>query len=314
MSSVTELYKKQNILNTLDLLNRIQIDFLVLKGSALAYSHYKQPYLRVRGDTDVLIRYRDKEAVDTLLIDNGYQKSNTVSGKLISHQNTYSMTDNGINHNYDIHWKLSNRNAFAHRFEFDELYGRREPVAGLAGNVYRLCNTDALLHAIIHYYGHFPVDRDRLIWIYDMHLLGSQIKPPEWADFLKHCAAKKLDPLAVGALSMSQTTFDTQLPGDVLQTLEQSPVKLNKIEQQRLTASSWSRLEQFKSDWAALSFTQRSRLIREYLRDSDLSRVRGVDVAQGNRSRVSRESRTGIVSAGGARLRSLSRDHSASLR
>ena len=265
ISSVRELYSMQNLQQTIKIFNDNAIPLLVLKGSALAYSLYQQPYQRIRGDTDILIRQQDKAATDKLLIENNYEKSATVSGSLISHQSTFiNNTDSG-SHIYDLHWKLSNRNAFAQLFDFDEIYNRRQTMSKMSGNAYRLSNVDALLHAIIHYYGHFPDDRERLIWIYDMHLLCTQLTPDCWKDFLKQCHARKLDPFALKALSLTHSTFNTQLPEPILHTLMHSPIKLKKIEQRRLDASRWSRIEQFQSDWAALTGRQRCRLIKEYL-------------------------------------------------
>ena len=264
-SSVNELYNKQNLQQTVEIFNSHHIACLILKGSALAYSLYKQPYHRIRGDTDLLIRPADKESVDALLTENNYQKSVTVSGSLISHQNTYTKIVNGISHCYDVHWKLSNRNAFADLFDFEELYNHRQRVDALGENACRLSNIDALLHAVVHYYGHFPDDRERLIWIYDIHLLCSHMKQSQWNTLLTISSIKKLDPLVIQALLLSQSTFKTQLPNHVLEKLKQSPVRLNKIEQRRLTATHWSRIEQFKSDWAALSLLQRCKLIKEYL-------------------------------------------------
>ena len=264
ISSVSELYNKQNILQTLDILNKNDIRCLILKGSALAYSLYRQPYQRIRGDTDLLIHPQDKPAVDALLIKNGYEKAITVSGKFISHQSTYIKSDKNNQHIYDLHWKLSNRNAFAELFDFDELYQRRETITDLGEGACRLSNCDALLHAIIHYYGHFPADRARLIWIYDIHLLCSHLEADQWEIFLSDCNRKKLDPLAAEALLLTQSTFKTLLPDHVLHELKQSSVTLNKIEQRRLHAKHWSRFEQFKSDWAALTLKQRCLLIKEY--------------------------------------------------
>lgn len=265
VSSVNELYNKQNLMQTIALFDSNTIDCLILKGSALAYSLYRQPYHRIRGDTDLLIRHADKDIVDALLVENGYQRAVNVSGRLISHQNTYGKIEKNSSHNYDIHWKLSNRNAYADLFDFDELYKRRKSVAGLGENASRLSDIDALLHAIIHYYGHFPGERERLIWVYDIHLLCSELKADQWQAFLEHSKQKNLDPLSLEALLLTQRTFKTKLPDNVLQTLKQSPVRLSKIEQRRLKAGHWTRIEQFKSDWAVLTLTQRCRLIKEYL-------------------------------------------------
>ena len=265
VASLNELCNKRQLQKTITLLGHNKIDCLILKGSALAYSLYTQPYFRTRGDSDILIRPQDKDTVDGLLVEGGYEKSIGVSGSLISHQNTYVITDNTISYYYDIHWKISNRNAFADLFDFDELNSNREKIAGLGENAYRLSNIDALLHAIVHYYGHFPGDRERLIWIYDLHLLCSRLDQSQWEIFVDKSTQKKLDPLVIKALLLSQATFNTPLPDQVLQNLRQSPVRLNKIEQQRLSATRWSRFAQFKSDWAALSFAERCLLIKEYV-------------------------------------------------
>ena len=265
ISSVKELYAKQNLQQTIEIFNNNDIHCLILKGSALAYSLYQQPYQRIRGDTDILIRLEDKVTVDSLLVESGYEKSVTVSGNLISHQSTYTKTDDTGSHIYDLHWRLSNRNAFALLFDFDELYQHREIIRQINDNAYRLSNTDALLHAIIHYYGHFPGDRERLIWIYDMHLLCSQLTDACWSIFVQQCNTKKLEPLAIKALILTQASFNTYIPDPILHKLKQSPIKLNKIEQRRLVATKWSRIEQFRSDWAALTLSQRCQLIREYL-------------------------------------------------
>lgn len=264
-SSIAELYRRQNILKTLGLLRDHHSHCLLLKGSALAYSHYQKPYLRVRADTDLLISPGSKQAVEDCLLENGYRKSNTVSGELISHQCTFSKTENQIDHRYDIHWKLSNRNAYASRFDFEELYRQREQVNSLSEHVYRLGDDDALLHSIVHFYGHFPDERERLIWIYDLHLLCSRFTPSQWSQLVQKSADKKLDSLVTQALQLTRATFATPIPGDVQRALEKSPVRLDKIEQRRLSSPRWSRIEQFKSDWNALSVTQRCRLLKEYM-------------------------------------------------
>lgn len=265
IQSVKELSSKENLKRTIALLGSSDVDCLILKGSALAYSLYKRPYHRIHGDTDILIRPADKDTVDTLLSASGYKRSVNVSGSLISHQNTYSKTEMGIRHDYDVHWKISNRNAYADLFDFEALYTERRSVPSLGDHASRLCSIDALLHAIIHYYGHYPGDRERLIWVYDIHLLCTRLNPDQWHTFLEKSRQKKLDPLVLDALLLTRKTFRTRLPDIVLRKLMQSPVRLNEIEQRRLTATRWTRIEQFKSDWAVLNFAQRCRLLKEYL-------------------------------------------------
>ena len=49
------------------------LDMLLLKGSALAYTHYPQPHLRARVDTDIFIDPRKIRPVRAVLEDLGYR-------------------------------------------------------------------------------------------------------------------------------------------------------------------------------------------------------------------------------------------------
>mgnify|MGYP000586677637 CR=1 FL=1 len=49
------------------------IPMLVLKGAALAYSHYAEPYLRARGDTDIFIRLEDIRKSRAVFSQSGYE-------------------------------------------------------------------------------------------------------------------------------------------------------------------------------------------------------------------------------------------------
>lgn len=168
---ITEIYRKQHLIQLLDLFNQAEIRCLLLKGTALAYSVYQYPYQRPRVDTDVLIHTNDKENLDQFLIKNGFSKADTISGDFVSHQNTYKQNQNDIDHVYDIHWKISNRNAYADRFDFAELYKKRIHLADLNTHAFCLDPVNAFLHSTVHYFGHRSNERDRLIWIYDLHLL-----------------------------------------------------------------------------------------------------------------------------------------------
>ena len=65
------------------------IGTLLLKGAALAHSHYPEPALRTRCDADVLIRPADHDAAMHLLEGLGYRRPNAVSGTLVSYADSY---------------------------------------------------------------------------------------------------------------------------------------------------------------------------------------------------------------------------------
>jgi len=57
--AATELRVEHELRQELSLFNNTDIPFLLMKGTPLAYTHYPQPYLRSRCDTDLLFTNRD---------------------------------------------------------------------------------------------------------------------------------------------------------------------------------------------------------------------------------------------------------------
>ena len=262
---IKEIYRGKNLLNLLDTLNSNDIRCLILKGTAFAYSLYHKPYQRSRVDTDILIKTDDKQKVDQLLLDSGFSKLMNNSGELISHQSTYCQIEDGIKHAYDIHWKISNSNAYANRFEFQQLYTQKSDLKNMGHFAFKLNNVDAFLHGTVHYFGHRVDERKRLIWIYDLHLLCKQFSDQNWETLLQSSKQKELDPLCLQTLTICQTIFATTIPNKIIEHLQQSEINLSEVESNRIYSSEWSRIDQFKSDWAVLSFQQRLQLIKEYL-------------------------------------------------
>src|SRR6266436_1779063 len=54
--------------------HRQGIDLLLIKGAALAYTHYASPHLRPRDDIDLLIRRADLERASAMLVSIGYER------------------------------------------------------------------------------------------------------------------------------------------------------------------------------------------------------------------------------------------------
>ena len=90
-------------------LNRSGINFIVLKGWALAYSHYSKPYLRPKSDIDILINERDVSQTKAIFEKLGYINPRGWTPEYISFQ--FSRTKNllhAVRNNVDIHLCLTN--------------------------------------------------------------------------------------------------------------------------------------------------------------------------------------------------------------
>lgn len=209
---ITRQWELQSVLSALAAAN---ISPLILKGGALAYSHYEQPYLRPRCDTDLLIEKQHLEAVEPILATLGYTRLVSVSGDVIMHQATYRKTDSqGLRHDLDFHWKISNSSHFSTIFDYQELSTRAEPLPQLSPVAKVPSAIDALLIACIHRVAHHRND-DRWIWLYDIHLLASRLSETEFIEFGKLAVAKKVRAICYEGLRLAQTRFHTMWPASV---------------------------------------------------------------------------------------------------
>src|SRR5207237_1663552 len=85
------------------------IHLLLFKGAALAFTHYPDPVLRPRGDTDVLIDAASRHSASMILARSGYKRLPLTSGDLVMHQAAHAKTDTaGVRHLIDLHWKIRN--------------------------------------------------------------------------------------------------------------------------------------------------------------------------------------------------------------
>ena len=145
----------------LDALAASAIGTLTFKGAALAHQYYPAPQLRARADTDLLVAADDVAALDQTLGSLGYTRQQETSGQLVSYQSHYDKQDRaGVFHAFDVHWKVSNRQAFADCFSFDELWERRIPIPALGVHAATVSRVDALILALVHRAAHHPGSRD----------------------------------------------------------------------------------------------------------------------------------------------------------
>jgi len=262
---------------------------LLLKGAALAYSHYPSPALRPRADTDLLIpRDRQKET-GRALARLGYTKGTSVEGELISYQATWSRSDPfGATHHLDIHWRINNSQILAKALDYDELMARAAPLPALGSNARALAPVHALLFACIHRAGHAnapyfvegiaQTGGDRLIWLYDIHLLVARMSAEDLDLFTALAAAKHIKAICGDALRRTRECFATPIPAQVIDALNRpGPVEASA------RYLSGGRARQMLGDFLALEYwSDRGGWIRELAFPSaDYMRSKYPDSASG---------------------------------
>lgn len=208
--AAVSLWRATALQHVLDNLVSNDIFPLLLKGMPLGYTHYPAPEMRPCCDTDLLVRQHDRQQVDRVLRDLGYTPYPMPSGRFVMHQLTYAKAGLAdVQHVIDVHWKISNRQVFANCLLFDELAPEACPVPQLGENAFALAPIHALLHACLHRIAHQD-QRDRLIWLYDLHLLVNRMTPDEREQFADLANRKGLRAVCDSSLSRAQQCFATR--------------------------------------------------------------------------------------------------------
>ncbi|MGR0481929.1 MAG: nucleotidyltransferase domain-containing protein [Candidatus Electronema sp. V4] len=190
---------------------------LLLKGTALAYSLYPEPWLRPRCDTDLLIVASEREKAAAILRQLGCKpllETTDMEHIGFGSEMHYAKIVQGIRINYDLHWKISHINRqFSAAFAEDRF--QTTPIPVLGENARTLSRVDSLLYACFHRAGHFSHSGDRLIWLHDIHLLCQALTGSEAAAFCDKAKLLEISTLCADAVAVAQSWFGTVLPGPI---------------------------------------------------------------------------------------------------
>ena len=227
-SAAWDLLREWDLGQVLDQLAVAGIQYLLIKGAGLAYTFYEHSYLRERCDADIL--FPDQSTFDRaweLLDTMGYSRRNTLSGEFVGYQHCcHRLIGHGVHQVLDCHIKINDYLFYADAFDFTELYELSVPVPQLAESARTLGPVHALLMACMHRVATIPLgNADRLIWLFDMHLLGQSFSSEQWAQFLALARDRKLCGSCVHSLDTAQLFFPVAVPAKVMAELEQAAEK-----------------------------------------------------------------------------------------
>jgi hypothetical protein len=180
------------------------IRVVIIKGTALAYDLYASPELRPRGDTDLLIAESDRESMTRLLHGLGYESRLTSGDTLAVRQQSFVRSG----HTYDVHWDISNSPIVRDALPFAEIVDRAMIVSRIAPNALAPSHVDALLLACIHRVAHHH-DNERLIWLYDIHLLREAMTEEEHSRFWRLAAERRVVTICEHSIELADSWFAT---------------------------------------------------------------------------------------------------------
>lgn len=222
MQIALDMARERELIAVLEAFAAAGVGALLLKGTPLAYSHYADSALRPRCDTDVLVAPAKQETAARVLETRGYRRSNAVSGTLISYEDCYCKKEGNVDHVLDVHWRINNAQVFARALSHDELFVRSVPVPGLGEAARGLYPPHALLLACMHRAGHLE-GRDgsgeRLIWLYDIHLLAKAMSAGEWREFAQLACVKRMCRICLDGLGCAHEALGAVIPDAVLDQL-----------------------------------------------------------------------------------------------
>jgi len=176
-------------------------------------------------DCDLLVSPADRVGAQTALRELGYRRISGPPGDGAGYQVEFFLEDRaGLAYTIDLHWRISNVQSFAWLFAFADLASRSVEVPQLGANARRLGDTDALVLALLHRAANnrlvAPGYGDRLIWLYDLHLLVEHLTADQRAQFRRVVAEKHLGAPAWEGLRRCWECFRSPLVASLVAELE----------------------------------------------------------------------------------------------
>ena len=235
-----ELLRSHYLGLLLEEFERLGVRCLLTKGEALAASHYPIPGTRSRCDSDIFISLDDIELACQAVEKAGFE---IVSSIYKTHQFTVKrFGDSAGAVQFDIHWRISNHPRFARSISFEQAWESSLAVDSAFG-ARMLDPVNALMLACMHREGNEIHDKNRLIWIYDIHKIVSEMTEQELLEFARLAVQRNVHTACQSGLACASTHFNSQISDDVWQQLNQ-PETIMHFDHSNLALliNDWSRL------------------------------------------------------------------------
>ena len=197
------------------------VSVVTIKGAAIAHTHYPQPHLRPRGDSDIVILPRDRDALFHVLRTCGYTPSSAVDGDLVTRQGQWQLPlGRGLIHTLDVHWEIFNPHAFAGVLSVEEVLDRSVSLPELGRSARAPHVVHALLLACAHRVAHHAGDED-ILWLYDIRLLAESLSEAEAHEFITLAATRRVSTVCADGLTAVRRVVGGRYP-EALQSWIQS--------------------------------------------------------------------------------------------
>lgn len=218
LAAAVELIRRRELAQVLSVLAAAGVPVVLLKGTALAHTVYPQPYTRPSVDADLMVAPQARGCARDVLASLGYRTTAFQGGDLVNAQAAYwrPLTPE-VTLLLDVHWRISTSPLFAHALPFEWLRSRARAIPALGPAAFGPAPVDALVHACLHRAGVLARDgdrADRLIWLYDIHLLAARLDATAWSGFVELATRHQLRGICRQALESAARWLGTRVPAD----------------------------------------------------------------------------------------------------
>ncbi len=179
----------------------------VLKGGALAYTHYPEPWTRPRFDLDLLVARADRDRSRDAMRGLGYHEGRPMSSRWLMQQDAWKRSVGSDLLDVDVHFELTNRQFFAARLPVDALLARALPAPFAGAGAWQLDPVDALIYGCVHRVAHHSQE-SRLIWHADIARQGAALDAATVRLFVERARAAGLASVAAQELRIASALWN----------------------------------------------------------------------------------------------------------
>lgn len=252
--AMIQLRQEITQLHVQHIMDAAEVPLLWIKGAALAYSLYSQPYHRPMGDLDCLVRYADYERAARALLRAGYQEIHTPGHsfggdrELTTHHRQFLRSEYPVL--VELHYRFGTTLLQAEEMEWFWQTPAAFPIHNTTMNTLRpeahfiyLCT-----HLFIQ---HDPADA-ALLHLWDLYLLTRQ-SLFDWTLVQTQSQKYGWEKAVINGLYVMADLFDSPLPDSVRQWMQ----SLNTL------ALSREPIDRFRMAFRKMSWPQRTKLLRQ---------------------------------------------------
>jgi hypothetical protein len=194
----------------------------ILKGGALAYTHYPEPWCRPRIDLDLLVSRADRDRSRDVMRALGYHEGRPMSSRWLMQQDAWKREAGaGVPLDCDVHFELTNRQFFAAKLPVHILLDRSVPAPFAGTGARQLDPVDALIYSCVHRVAHHSHEA-RLIWHADIARQGAALDAPSVGSLIERARAAGLASIAAQELRIAGALWNERggaLSPDVIREL-----------------------------------------------------------------------------------------------